>query len=659
MFQWIRKAALPLIVGAWAAAASAQASDPAAMFGVRESIESIAMSPDGRRLAYVAPAAGPASRLYTVDLDTGESRQTTAVDGVGQRLGRCSWASNTRLVCTVFVLSDSPGVLVGVSRLVALDMDGSNVRQLGQTQSFYQRYANLWGGEIIDWLPGEDGAVLMGQIFVPEQRANTNIERRQEGFGVVRVDTATLATRRVETPRLHAADYISDGRGNVRIMGMQPPRGETRMAGDVVNYFYRRAGSSEWLPLGSYNLESRDGPNPKAVDPDLDAAYAFDKLDGRLALYRLALDGSGRRELVLSHDRVDVDGLVRIGRRGRVVGASFATERRQLVYFDPELKQLAEQLSRALPGLPLIRFVDSSEDEGRLLIWAGSDRDPGRYYTYDRESRRLNEIMLSRPQLEGVPLAEVRAVTYRARDGTEVPAYLTLPPGSSGRGLPAIVLPHGGPESRDEWGFDWLPQYFAHRGFAVLQPNFRGSSGYGDDWFRENGFQAWRTAIGDVNDGGRWLAAEGIADPAKLAIVGWSYGGYAALQSNVLDSGLFKAVVAIAPVADLNLLKEEWRGWTNFAAMRDFIGSGAHIREGSPAQNAGAIGVPVLMFHGDLDRNVSDRQSRLMDERLRDAGGRSELVIFPGLDHSIQDSEARTRMLSRSDAFLREAMAME
>ncbi|MEI9851159.1 MAG: alpha/beta fold hydrolase [Sphingomonas sp.] len=123
-------------------------------------------------------------------------------------------------------------------------------------------------------------------------------------------------------------------------------------------------------------------------------------------------------------------------------------------------------------------------------------------------------------------------------------------------------MPHGGPGARDEWGFDWLAQFFAARGYAVLQPNFRGSAGYGEDWFLENGFKSWRTAIGDVNDGGRWLVGQGIAAPAKLAIVGWSYGGYAALQSAVLDPELFKAIVAIAPVTDLGALKEESRWFT-------------------------------------------------------------------------------------------------
>ncbi|WP_243406113.1 S9 family peptidase [Sphingosinicella sp. YJ22] len=383
----------------------------------------------------------------------------------------------------------------------------------------------------------------------------------------------------------------------------------------------------------------------------------FGPHNGRTALFRVKLDGSMQRE-VASHDHVDVDGLIRIGRRNRVVGASFATERRQVIYFDPELRALADRFHRALPNLPLIQFVDASEDEQRLLIWAGSDIDPGRYYIYDKGTRQLNEIMLARPELENVTLAEVRPITYRAADGTQIPAYLTLPPGSSGRGLPAIVMPHGGPSSRDEWGFDWLAQYFANRGYAVLQPNFRGSAGYGEAWFQRNGFVSWRTAIGDINDAGRWLASEGIADPAKLAIVGWSYGGYAALQSNVVDPSLFKAVVAIAPVTDLDMARNEWRGFSNAANVRDFFGSGPHIREGSPLQNAAAIRSPVLMFHGDLDRNVGIAQAREMDQRLRAAGRRSELIAYPGLDHQIDDSSARSDMLRRADAFLRQSLGL-
>ncbi|MGE5722929.1 MAG: alpha/beta hydrolase family protein [Sphingomonadales bacterium] len=338
---------------------------------------------------------------------------------------------------------------------------------------------------------------------------------------------------------------------------------------------------------------------------------------------------------------------------------TFATERREVIYFDPDLAQIASALERAIPQLPQIRFVDSSQDESRLLIWAGSDTDPGRFLLFDRRTKRLDDLMDVRPMLAGVPLASVKPVTYKAADGTPIPAYLTLPPGrEDAKGLPAIVMPHGGPSSRDEWGFDWLSQYFANRGFAVLQPNFRGSAGYGESWFLKKGFQSWRTAIGDVDDGARWLVSQGIADPKKLAIVGWSYGGYAALQSAVAEPGLFGAVVAIAPVTDLEMLKNERQNWSNYRRAMRLIGTGDTMTTGSPAHNAAKIKVPVLIFHGTFDRNVGIRESRLMDSRLKDAGGKSELVIYEKLDHQLEDGKARADMLAKSDAFLRASLGL-
>jgi len=215
-----------------------------------------------------------------------------------------------------------------------------------------------------------------------------------------------------------------------------------------------------------------------------------------------------------------------------------------------------------------------------------------------------------------------------------------------------VILPHGGPTARDEWGFEWLPQFLAHQGYAVLQPNYRGSAGYGDQWLQQNGFRGWRTSIGDINAGARWLAAQGIADGHRMAILGWSYGGYAALQSGATEPGLFRAIVAIAPVTDLQQAKDDARDYTNARNVAAFIGSGPHITEGSPLRNVSAITAPVLLFHGDRDLNVNVIHSRRMDSALRGAGKRSELTIFPGLEHDLADSNARTQMLTRIDAFL-------
>ena len=642
--------------------AAVPVADPPAAFGVRERVLDISMSPGGSKIAFITPGPGQSTVLYTVDSAGGSAPvRAVAADGRPERLTQCGWVSEQRLICTIYFVVENimPNQPVDGTRLFAVNADGTGAKLLSRRTGANDLYLALGGGEVIDWLPGSDGEVLMGRNYVPESRIGSHFEEKRKGYGVDRIDTVSLNTKNVEQPDDHAGDYISDGRGNVRIKATFDVAGATGYTSGKVNYFYRTKASRDWKPFSNYNVNTFEGLRPVAVDPALDVAYAFRKdAAGRDILVSVALDGSKRETVVFAHPQVDVDSTLRIGRAQRVVGATFATEYRRAVFFDPALDALGRSLSKALPGLPLVSFVDSSEDESKLLLRAGSDTDPGRYYVFDKKTKRLNEIMLSRPELENVQLAAMKPVTYKASDGTDVPAYLTLPVGSSGKGLPAIVMPHGGPSARDEWGFDWLAQFFASRGYAVLQPNYRGSSGYGDSWYQKNGFQSWRSAIGDVNDAGRWLVSQGIADPGKLAIFGWSYGGYAALQANVLDPSLFKAAVAVAPVTDLATMIQDSVYWSNHRIVRNFIGTGPHLREGSPAQNAGKITAPVLLFHGDRDMNVGVRQSRIMADRLKDAGRPAELVVYPNLDHSLDDSNARIEMLRKTDAFLRQALKL-
>ncbi|HEU0152489.1 MAG TPA: S9 family peptidase [Arenimonas sp.] len=635
-------------------AAPAPKETAGALFGTRENIEHADISPSGQYVVYLTPGHGRVTSVFVASLDGSAPPRLVMTSGADpDRLRWCNFATDTRLVCQITGLVDSAGILIPYSRLVAIDTDGKNGGMLGQRDSQFDARLRQFNGEVLDWLPDEPGAVLMSREYIPEAgKMNTRMVRNENGLGVDRIDLATLEASRVEGPAKDADFYITDGRGKVRIKGYRPGVGATSQLANKMVYRYRPEGSDEWQPFSTVE-DGGMGLSPVAVDASCGCAYALQPLDGRLALYRVKLDGSMATELVYANDRVDVDGVLRIGRGDKVIGLTYAEEKRHAIYFDKEYGNLSRALGKALPNLPAVDFLGSSADNSKLLIHAGSDSDPGRYFVFDKTARALNEILVARPSLEGVALASVKPVSYPARDGTAIPGYLTLPPGKAdARGLPAVLLPHGGPSARDEWGFDWLAQYLANQGYAVLQPNYRGSAGYGDAWLQRNGFQGWRTSIGDVTDGARWLVAQGIADADRLAIVGWSYGGYAALQAGVTEPGMFKALVAIAPVTDLEMLKSDARNYVGRNLVVDMVGSGKHTVEGSPLQNVARIQAPVLMFHGDMDLNVAVGHSREMDKQLRAAGKPSELVVYEGLEHSLVDSVARAAMLDRIGAFL-------
>ncbi|MBB3860458.1 dipeptidyl aminopeptidase/acylaminoacyl peptidase [Novosphingobium hassiacum] len=633
----------------------AQAVDPlAAKFGAIESIVNVSISPDGKRVAVLAPRPQGGEAILVVALDGGNTVAIPGSNGQSDRLRSCGFATDTRIVCNATYTQRRGRYLDVFSRLLAVDSTGTNMKVLtpgARSNSFYEVRS---GGSLIDLVSPDGGnAILVSKVTAEEFTTGSYTSRNRPGTSVISIDTLSGKFKEIEPPKRTATEYISDGKGNVRVMGITRVEESGQLAGRNT-YQYRKAGSRDWLPLSTVEFDSQTsrGFVPQAVDSDIDAVYGFADHNGFKALYRRSLARDDAPELVLARNDVDVDGLVRIGRQERVVGASYATEKRMVEFFDPELRKLAVSLGQALPKGSQISFVDATSDEGKLVLFVSSDTNPGVFYLFDKATKRLSEIAPVRPELAGLKLSTVKPITFPAADGTMIPGYLTLPPGSDGKNLPAIVMPHGGPSARDEWGFDWLSQYYASKGYAVLQPNFRGSAGYGSAWFQKNGFRSWKLAVGDVNDAGRWLVREGIAASGKLGIVGWSYGGYAALQSQVLDPDLFKAVVAIAPVTDLDEYRNEFNETSMANMVQAFVGQGPYIAEGSPARRANLFKSPVLLFHGDVDQNVAAAESRLMADRLKAAGKSVEYVEFKGLDHYLDNTAARTRMLSESAAFL-------
>ena len=559
--------ALALLAGGpYLHAADPAPFDAAAAFGARTDVTALRLSPDGQSIVFIAPYKGQGSVASTLSLAPGAKPQVAFVtDGKPFRVRGCSWVSNVRLICTVFAVVPDPRVVHGflpITRMVAVNADGTKPQQLSMPMTPYTRGYLLRDAAVIDWVPGQDGAVLVARNYLPDSRRESHVSRDLKGLGVDLVDTNTLDVKHVITARPDAYDYISDGYGRVRIVAERNRLGRGPDRGDY-SFLYRMRGSDEWHELSTYNYVNRTGFLPIAVDRDLNIAYGWMKLDGRLALYSMSLDASPQEKLVFARPDVDLGSVIRMGRHERVVGVAYNTDVENYEYFQEDVRQTLGALHKALPQKPLVRVVDASLDESKLVIFAGSDTDPGAYYIFNRSTRALHTFLVVRDSLEDTKLAQVRPIVYPAADGQKIPGYLTLPPGlDNPRGLPAIVLPHGNPNRRNEWGFDWLAQFYAARGYVVLQPNFRGSRGYGDDWFEQNGFKSWNIAVGDIVAAGRWLVSEGIADPSKLGIVGWSYGGYAALQSVAIDPALFKAIVAIAPISDLTSFKDERRHWS-------------------------------------------------------------------------------------------------
>ncbi len=665
------------ILGAWAVALSgggasaASLAEDARAFGTREQVQAMAISPNGEKVVMLSAGRGSETTVEVGDLASGKITKVAMSGGRDESLYWCNFASNDRLICSFGGAQRYFASMVSFSRLVTIKTDGTGFASLGQKASEHDASLRQFDGDVIDWLPGQRDTVLVSRAYIPEvYMTGSMLGRTKTGLGVDRINLNTLKAVPVEPARRTIDGYLSDGHGHVRVYST-PVLAQVSGVVDVnrkllsstteiltgeVRYKYRKSGSRVWEDLGSFNTITREGIFPLAIEAETDSLFVLRKLDGRNALYRMALNGTGDLTLVAKDDAVDIDNVVRLGRGQRVIGYTYADDRRRTVYFDPEFADLQRSLARVLPNQPLIDFLGASADGRKVLVHASADTSPGDFYRYDRVSHKLEQVATVRPELAGRKLAHVQSIRISAPDGAQIPAYLTLPVGSSGRNLPAVVLPHGGPSARDEWGFDWLAQFLAARGYAVIQPNYRGSAGYGQQWESQNGFRGWKRSIGDVTAAARYLVQQGIADPNRLAIMGWSYGGYAALQSTVVEPGLYKAAVAVAPVTDLSLFRREAAFFTNERLVDAFIGDGPHLIEGSPIRNIASINVPILLVHGEKDADVSIAHSERMYGELRAAGKSAELIKLDGLDHAIADSGARVRTLTRIGEFLESAI---
>lgn len=396
----------------------------------------------------------------------------------------------------------------------------------------------------------------------------------------------------------------------------------------------------------------------RAVSKDESSLYVVQETDDQSSVHTISLLTGEISEPVASSYEVDVGGFYTS--KNRKVRAIISRG------FLPNYNFLDEQAAKRHAGL-IAAFPEASvsyramtADERFSIVLVGGSEAPNVYYLFDTDKWQAKKVASQYPDVENV--GEVTAIRYKARDGLSIPGVVTWPPGKrDAQGLPLIVFPHGGPESHSEIGFDWWAQYFASRGYLILQPNFRGSDGFGVN-FRKAGHGKWgREMQTDVSDGVKALVTEGYADPHRVCIMGASYGGYSALAGGAFSPELYRCVVSVAGVSDLpRMLGQERydhgsKSWVVAYWNKVMAGStlsNRDLREVSPVRFADSFEAPVLLIHGKDDTVVPMTQSKVMARALRKAGKPYEFITLKGEDHWLSRSRTRLSMLKAIDEFL-------
>ena len=634
------------------ASRSASGQPPAIAFFNHPLIDGLALSPDGEHIAGIASQADKELVLVRKTMggelrglaEVVRERKTKAmtISGIG-------WPSNDRLVMVVEEPLRQSTNHARRDRLFSVDLYGE-VRYLAA--NWYQSTQIYSQGQIITWLPDDPRHVLVGVILAGETYPS-----------VLRVNVATGGYRVVHEPTWGISSYYADSRGDVRAaFGFGKPRGAVR-SDKLFNVLLARVDPRDrfhevirWNPLvdGGFWFAAFT-PDPEVIyaiigtdDGDRSSVFPFDLTTGEFG-------NEG-----FEHPVVDVTDIAVSKFDGRPLYVELDFERPEIVYIDERLASLQRRVDAALPDR-VNRFVDYNRDETRFIVRSWSDIVPPEYYVFN--GGRPGLLFQAYPDLAGARLSPMIPVEYQSRDGLTIRGYWTRPVDAPDGPLPTIVLPHGGPWARDLWGWDAEAQFLASRGFAVFQPNFRGSTGYGHA-FTEAGYGEWGLAMqDDITDGVHWLIAEGMADPERIGIFGMSYGGYAALQGLASTPELYKAGASLSGVSDVRMfMADVSKNLRHADLMVQLVGDRRADKDklsaASPAHNAHEIRVPVMLGHGTRDWNVSVDHSKNMARALKKNGVPVELYIYEDEPHEFLDDRNRAHFFEHLADFFERHLAV-
>jgi acetyl esterase/lipase len=643
-------AALGCLLPGFAAAIERGANPPSIEeFAARPFVESAAISPDGRYLALIQTQGGRGFVGVEDRTAPGSAGKAVLAEPEHFVFSWCRWATNTRLLCSLRAMVKQRFVYA-ISRLIAVDFDGKHVQVLLQNSRDAQ---GQFQDRIISWNPGIPDTVLIeaDEGLSPEQQsANATVYGNVGTHALPAVFELNVNTGRMIL-RVHAKEpirhWIADIHGKVRI--------GYGLSGTTASYI-ARAADGEWRRLEKFEIFSHDVHfDPIAVSPDdPNKAYAYGPYEGRRALWLIDLTDKEDPTPVFVHPSVDV-GAPLIAADGRLLGVRYETGYPMIYWVDAHAKLIVDATQAITPG-KFNTIVGATRDEKLYLMRSESDLEPNAYLLLDADTHTVKRLGSAYPGRDVSALAPLHTATYPARDGTAIPGYLSTPPGAPAKGLPLIVMPHGGPIARDTWSYFFLREFLVSRGYAVLQMNFRGSGGFGEDWYWA-AHQDWGgVTYNDVVDGARWAVAQGIADPARVCVVGWSFGGYVALLGAQRNADVFHCAVDIAGPSDLSLLETETQHFLNGGkvAERQIGTDPEKLKRDSPRRHAAEFNVPVLILQGTLDAQVPYEQSADMDSALTHANKPHRFVRVEEADHAFTGETQRAILLHEIDGFLGE-----
>jgi len=582
----------------------------------------VKISPSGKYCSYMEPW----EHRMNIMIKNIESDETCRITNATERdIYGYYWVSDERIVYIMDKGGDEN------THLYAVNTDGSNLLDLTPFEGVKC--------DIIDDLEEIDNVIL----FQMNKRDN-------QVFDVYRLDVATGEMNLVSENPGNIANWHSDHDGKLRLA--------TTTDGVNTSILYRESETDEWKKLAEYNFKEK--AIPLFFTPDNKSIYVASNVNrDKLGIFEYDINTGKVGTLIYENSDVDVSQLLYSRKHKKITGVVFTTDKNRYHFFDKNREDIQKFIDEKLPDKEN-DIASSNKDENKFIIYSRSDLTLGSYYFLNTDTWKFHKLFDLSPWLQEKQMAEMKPISYTSRDGLTIHGYLTLPAGSSGKNLPLIVNPHGGPWVRDNWSFNSEVQFLANRGYAILQINYRGSTGYGRKFF-ESGFKQWGLAMqDDITDGVNWLISEEIADAKRIAIYGSSYGGYATLSGITKTPELYQAAIDYVGVSNLFTFLETsppyWKPYLEM--MHEMMGHPEKDKEQliatSPHLNADKIITPLFIAQGANDPRVKKSESDQIVKALKKRGIYVEYMVKDNEGHGFRNEENRFDFYRAMERFLNE-----